>query len=71
MGKTIKIDGIDYIEHPESELPFCNVCKRCAFYGTACYDREDFTCHSDERPDGIGVIFVLASPSSAVTEHGK
>jgi len=57
----ITIDGIDYIEQSESELPFGNACKHCAFYGKACYDREDFTCHSDERPDGIGVVFVLAT----------
>jgi len=53
----MKIDGVEYIEIPETEFAFGNVCLECAFYGTGCYNRRDFSCHSDERPDGIGVIF--------------
>lgn len=58
MGKHITIDGIDYIEKPDTELPFGNVCKLCAFYGIACYNRVDFNCHADSRPDGVGVVFI-------------
>jgi len=54
---TVTIDGLDYIEVPEESLPFGNACKLCAFYGTSCYERDDFSCHADSRPDGIGVIF--------------
>ena len=54
----MEIDGIDYIEQPETELPFGNVCRFCAFYGTSCYDRLVYICHADARPDGIGVIFL-------------
>jgi len=57
MESTITIDGIEYIEHPETRFPFGNICKHCAFYGTACYDRDDFNCHADSRLDGIGVVF--------------
>ena len=53
------IDGKNYIEQPETELPFGNVCCYCAFYGTACYGRDDFDCHADSRADGVGVVFVL------------
>ena len=56
----IIIDGIKYMEKAETELPFGNVCRYCAFYGTACYDRNDFNCHSDSRIDGIGVVFKVA-----------
>ena len=61
MNKIITIDGIDYIERPDVELPFTNVCRFCAFDRTSCYDRKDFNCHSDSRPDGIGVVFMLAN----------
>ena len=54
---SIKIDGIDYIEWPETAFSFGNVCRQCAFYGTSCYNRNDFSCHSDARLDGIGIIF--------------
>jgi len=59
MSRTI-IDGIEYIEIPDTELPIGNVCLECAFYGTDCYNRNDFTCHSDARPDGIGIIYKVA-----------
>lgn len=59
----INIDGVDYIEMPDTNLPFGNVCHHCAFYGTPCYNRDDFNCHSDSRPDGMGVVFVLANKS--------
>lgn len=59
----INIDGVNYIELPETDLPFGNVCRYCAFYGTPCYNRDDFNCHSDSRPNGIGVVFVLANQS--------
>ena len=58
MSKIVNIDGLEYIEQPENELPFGNVCRHCDFYRTSCYNRDDFDCHSDSRPDGIGVIFV-------------
>ena len=60
MESTITIDGIEYIEIPETNFPFGNVCKHCAFYGTACYDRDDFTCHADAR-DGVGVVFLVVN----------
>ena len=63
MSKIVTIDGIEYIEIADTELPFGNVCRSCAFYNTNCYDRNDFTCHPDARPDGIGVFFVLAKQS--------
>lgn len=55
------IDGKSYIEKSTAELPFGNACNHCAFKGTSCYNRKDFTCHSDERPDGLDVVFILAS----------
>lgn len=58
----ITIDGNEYIEQPDTDLPFGNVCKLCAFYGTSCYDRDDFNCHADSRSNGIGVIFILSQP---------
>uniref|UniRef100_A0A6H2A329 Uncharacterized protein n=1 Tax=viral metagenome TaxID=1070528 RepID=A0A6H2A329_9ZZZZ len=61
---TIIIDEKEYIEIPETEFPFGNVCRKCAFYGTACYDRDDYTCHSDSRADGIGVVFKEAANNS-------
>jgi len=57
---TIIIDGIKYMEKAETELPFGNVCRYCAFYGTACYNRDDFTCHADAR-DGVGVVFLVVN----------
>lgn len=64
MPRTIRrIDGIDYIEIPDTELPCGNACRQCAFYGTACYDRDDFTCHADARPDGVDVVYRLARHS--------
>ena len=58
--KTVMIDGARYFERPDSELPFGNVCRKCAFYKTPCYDNEDFNCHADSRSNGIGVFYVLA-----------
>lgn len=58
MIQIVTIDGIDYIEIPEIELSYGNVCKHCAFYGKACYNRGDFNCHSDSRLDGVGIIFI-------------
>jgi len=57
----IVIDGIEYIEQSVTDLPFGNVCRHCAFYGKSCYNRDDFTCHSDSRPNGMGVVFVMAN----------
>ena len=72
MNKTISIDGVDYIEQPDTELTAKNVCPLCAFYKTACYNRNDFTCHSDALPDGVGVIFVLAdNPVQTEENHAK
>ena len=51
---TVVIDGIKYNEVPEENITFKNVCPACAFYKTQCYDRDDFTCHADARPDGYG-----------------
>ena len=48
------------MEKAETELPFGNVCRYCAFYGTACYNRDDFTCHADAR-DGVGVVFLVVN----------
>ncbi len=56
--KTVNIDGKEYIEKPTEGLPFTNMCQYCDFYGTDCYNRDDFSCHSDERPDGMEVVFV-------------
>ena len=58
----ITIDGEQYIEKSDTELPFTNVCIFCAFKGTACYDRDDFSCHADSRPDGKGVVFIKVKP---------
>ena len=55
----IVIDGKNYSEISVSAFPFGNACRQCAFLGTPCYDRTDFTCHSDARPDGQDVVFVL------------
>lgn len=66
MDKIITIDGIGYIEKQESELPFGNACRHCAFYKTKCYDRDDFSCHSDARPDGQGVVFVDVHPAKKI-----
>lgn len=52
------IDGKKYYEQPITHKPFSNICRGCAFYGSACYDRTDFSCHSDSRPDGIDVFFI-------------
>lgn len=54
----IIIDGKAYIEKSTDDLPFGNFCRECAFYRTTCYNRDDFSCHSDSRPDGKEVIFV-------------
>jgi len=57
--KTVVIDGKKYIEKPDVDLPFGNVCRHCALSKTAgipCYDRHDFSCHADSRPDGQGVV---------------
>ena len=59
MEEHITIDGEIYSVKPDTELPFGNVCRQCAFYMTDCYNRDNFNCHADSRPDGIGVIFVL------------
>ena len=67
MSELITVDGIDYIEQPDSDLPFGNVCKQCAFYGTPCYNRDDFNCHADTRPDGVGVVFVVAKKQLHLT----
>ena len=53
------IDGKNYRGIPSSEIPFGNVCRHCAFFNTPCYDRTDFTCHSDARTDGQDIVFVL------------
>ena len=55
----IVIDGKNYREIPTSEFLFGNSCRHCAFFNTSCYDRADFTCHSDARPDKQDVVFVL------------
>lgn len=64
----IIIDGKEYIEKPIDKLPFTNACRYCAFsfwnnpkQKIPCYNREDFSCHSDERPDGKDVVFILAN----------
>ena len=56
----VTIDGKTYIEKLTDDLPFGNVCQKCAFYKTSCYNRNDFSCHSDERSDGNDVIFIRA-----------
>ena len=58
----IEIDGVLYNEIPEENVSFKNVCRSCAFYGTDCYNRDEFSCHSDSREDGKGVVFKLANP---------
>jgi len=54
----ITIDGKTYIEKSTDDLPFGNFCRECAFNGTPCYNRNDFSCHSDSRPDGKEVVFI-------------
>lgn len=54
----IVIDGNAYVEKSVDEFPFGNACNHCAFNGTSCYERKDFTCHGDER-DGDDVVFIL------------
>lgn len=54
----IKIDTRNYNEIPVEAFPFGNKCSHCAFYGTGCYNRLDFSCHSDEREDGKDIVFV-------------
>lgn len=54
----MEADGKKYKAIETSELPFTNMCTYCAFQGTSCYNRDDFSCHSDERPDGKDVVFV-------------
>ena len=54
----ITIDGKNYIEKNTDDLPYGNVCRYCAFYKTSCYNRKDFSCHSDSRQDRQDVIFV-------------
>ena len=51
------LDGVLVEEVPCDQLPFTNMCNYCLLKGTACYSRKDVTCHSDSRPDGIGVVF--------------
>ncbi len=67
----IIIDGKKYIEKPTTDLPFTNMCRFCAFYGTACYNRDDFSCHSDERADGIEVVFVREDKSQMELVGGQ
>jgi len=55
----IVIEGKNYTEISVSDFPFGNACRHCAFFNTPCYDRTDFTCHSDARLDGQDVVFVL------------
>jgi hypothetical protein len=55
----IIIDGKKYKQVPTEIFPIGNACRRCAFYLTACYNRDDFMCHGDARPDGVDVVFVL------------
>ncbi len=64
----IIIDGEKYIEKSIDELPFTNSCRYCAFsfwnksehMTTPCYNRDDFSCHSDSRTDGKDVVFIRA-----------
>jgi len=53
----VTINGKIYEEVEESQFPFGNACRHCAFDGTDCYNDDDFSCHSDSRKDGKGVIF--------------
>lgn len=55
----IDIEGKTYTEKSTDDLPFGNACRYCAFNGTSCYDRGDFSCHSDSRDDGKDVVFIL------------
>jgi len=57
------IDGQRYFEIGIELYPFGNVCRNCAFYGTACYDHPEIDCHGDSREDGRDVIFKLANQS--------
>jgi len=61
------IDGQEYDEKSASDIPFGNVCLKCAFYDSSCYDRTDFSCHGDERPDGLDVVFILANQKVDLT----
>lgn len=54
----VTIDGKEYYEQPITHLPFGNICRSCAFYGTDCYDRDDFNCFAENRPDGVDVFFI-------------
>lgn len=57
----IEIDGKMYIEKSTDELPFGNACNHCHIRDLMeCYTRHDFSCHSDSRPDGQDVVFILA-----------
>ena len=60
---TVTIDGLIYEEVPASQAGCKNVCKACAFYDTACYNRDDFTCHADARPDEQDIFYRLRSDS--------
>ena len=56
----ITIDGKTYAEKSTDDLPHGNFCRKCAFYGTSCYNRDDFSCHADSRLDGKEIVFVRA-----------
>ncbi len=58
----IKIDDRNYNEVPVEAFPFGNKCNHCSFFGTGCYNRLDFSCHSDSREDERDVVFVEANP---------
>lgn len=67
----ILIDGKKYIEKNTDELAFGNACRKCDFYGSSCYNRDDFDCHSDSRPDATDVVFVLANKSLHLTAEKR
>lgn len=58
----VEINGKQYQEIDEESLPFGNACNYCAFKGTDCFNDLSFSCHSDSRSDGRGVIFEEVRP---------
>lgn len=57
---VIDIDGKLYIEKSTDDIPFGNACNHCDVRDMMeCYTRRDFSCHSDSRPDGKDVVFIL------------
>jgi hypothetical protein len=51
------LDGVQVDAVPTAGLPLTNMCNYCSLKGTACYDRDDVSCHADSRQDGVEVVF--------------